>query len=66
MIKIGVVKRQMGNEKRFFLEYIFYLSGGRMEKIPVKTKPRGWKTLKGALRVAERIGYEVENADEFQ
>ncbi|MGN0398842.1 MAG: hypothetical protein ACI4EO_01825 [Blautia sp.] len=59
MIKIRVTKKKVKNEERFFLEYIYYLDGGRTKVVPVRCEPRGWKTLNGALRFAKKLGYEV-------
>lgn len=53
------------NGERFFLKYIYYLNGKMVKSVPVNCEPRGWKTLNGALRFAKKLGYEVENADEY-
>lgn len=66
MIKIRVIKKIIQNEKRFQLEYVYYLSDGRIKVSPVRAEPRGWKTLKGALRFAEKTGYEIENPEEYK
>lgn len=66
MIKIRVIKKIIRNEERFQLEYVYYLSNGRTKVVPVKTEQRGWKTLKGALKFAGKIGYEIENPEEYK
>ena len=66
MVKIRVIKKTIRNEERFQLEYVYYLSNGRTKVVPVKTEPRGWKTLKGALKFAGKIGYESENPEEYK
>lgn len=66
MVKIRVIKKTIRNEERFQLEYVYYLSNGKTKVVPVKTEPRGWKTLKGALKFAGKIGYEIENPEEYK
>lgn len=66
MVKIRVLKKKVKNGERFFLEYVYYLSGGRIKNVPVRAEPRGWKTLKGALRFAKKLNYEVENPYEYE
>lgn len=66
MIKVRVIKKIIRNEERFSLEYVYYLSDGRIKTVPVRAEPRGWKTLKGALRFASKTGYEIENAKEYE
>lgn len=66
MIKIRVIKKIICNEERFQLEYVYYLSGGKTKVVPVRAEPRGWKTLKGALRFAGKLGYEIENPEEYK
>ena len=66
MIKIRVIKKIIRNEERFQLEYVYYLGDGKTKVVPVRAEPRGWKTLKGALRFAEKLGYEIENPEEYK
>lgn len=66
MIKIRVIKKIIRNEERFQLEYVYYLSDGRTKVVPARAEPRGWKTLKGALKFAGKIGYEIENPEEYK
>lgn len=66
MIKIRAIKKIIRNEERFQLEYVYYLGDGRTKVVPVRAEPRGWKTLKGALRFAEKLGYEIENPEEYK
>ena len=66
MIKIRVIKKIIRNEERFQLEYVYYLSDGRTKVVPVRAESRGWNSLKGALKFAEKIGYEIENPEEYK
>lgn len=66
MIKLRVIRKVINKEERFTLEYVYYLSDGRIIKQQQRAEPRGWKNLNGALKFAKKLGYEVENPEEYK